>query len=1186
MKPLLIFPQNTFRLIAFVLFLCLCQLNLKAQPNAILKFYNIIGDKIYLFKGYPDTLKMGEFTIYVEEYDKGGRYDALSKTYRGLSGIGRIRFTCQRRFPFFDVLLKDAVLKPYSVSIVDTIKNPQTEISPRDAVILGIKAQVNSTVEIMLPHYGSKAADLSRYLNDVAAVKRPEGIRVRFKNLTVGVLKPGATVGTVVEGIATYPSDPPIPTPPFELNIAPGFILQVDSLAVFPNRPTKAIARLVLPNSLTAGEACRAATLGLGVIQLSARCEFYKELLDSTYGTFGVGATTLAIAGRGYVADFSSLRQYIPSGKPLAWKGVALLNGQSKGSPSGTVVSNIGYLQGSYSFALGLVQNTGLLASFNSSGLYRYTSSQPLGYNISFNTALVHVSASAVTGGFVRNGVIDLPRTAVRQANDATVTLDRYDMTIHPSMNLTGVGSFPDATNIYWGDLVKAGGGELKSFGIHNISARALLFFSAQPREQFFPLNSSGTTFNPLPTIFSHAAMESYGMQGALFMNPNYLVVNSPDVKAAWDPNKSNPSPTANPIWFQIKGGNLMWLNVATEGVNCQINSTTWEARQMELGDPSKPLYVGKKPFDVKIDFENKKGSILLQCVESAVFSCDFRAFITLAEPIKSVMGFKEMVFTSTAQNAGGKLLLGGGQDSLDYWGLKLVQKPGFTNAGLVSVKTGQIVITAAGLSEPRHFSQPFWLTWGEILANGEVGRLFFDFNSAGQQFDGFNYVHNAVALSPYVAGDKAFLRVGGTAYFPFFGSDYLHIQDFYDPSVPAAPFNKRRVELNDSSTPPGFFATDRDIGGNWSDGLGVFNFKIKYNEAGQDGFIGDGTSLLRYLIGGNIASTLDLNSRGTCIRIGSDLLDQRGLALGPVANITNITRIWGCVCIKNDGIGNMVVGGEVTNAANVSIAARVGSHLSMVMQVTPSLVKVTFDGIATLSLAAALDALVSGHVQLTLNHAEGFIEGEVRGKIRAAEGALFVGSSIEAEGQLNWHLGINFHELQGMVSLKVMNFGGGSELGAGFYIGKNAPKSRAWVLIGGDPRFNLNMTPMPDRLTGLYGTVHIKQGINLYVVSGEYELHVGLGAFLLTPAIATQVGGITPTIGLPYIVGNLGGRIHGEILGGLVSAGAYFNLQIIGPYPFSFEGTVGLEGCVVWVVCGSVDITVGLNTTEGFYVR
>jgi hypothetical protein len=81
-------------------------------------------------------------------------------------------------------------------------------------------------------------------------------------------------------------------------------------------------------------------------------------------------------------------------------------------------------------------------------------------------------------------------------------------------------------------------------------------------------------------------------------------------------------------------------------------------------------------------------------------------------------------------------------------------------------------------------------------------------------------------------------------------------------------------------------------------------------------------------------------------------------------------------------------------------------------------------------------------------------------------------------------------------------------------------------------------------------------------------------------------MGALSPGIGLPYVVGNLGGRIHGEILGGLVSAAAWFNLQVLGPYPFGFQGTVGLEACVLWVACGSVDVTVGLNTTEGFYLR
>jgi hypothetical protein len=181
------------------------------------------------------------------------------------------------------------------------------------------------------------------------------------------------------------------------------------------------------------------------------------------------------------------------------------------------------------------------------------------------------------------------------------------------------------------------------------------------------------------------------------------------------------------------------------------------------------------------------------------------------------------------------------------------------------------------------------------------------------------------------------------------------------------------------------------------------------------------------------------------------------------------------------------------------------------------------------------------------------------------------------------------------MVALKMMSstgiaglgggLGEGTSIGAAFYIGMNAPKERAWVLMAGDPRYALNMAAMPDRLSGIYGSLYLSQSISLFIVSGGYELYVGLGAFTLTPASATLLGALEVP-GLPYVVGNLGGRIHGEILGGLVSAAAWFNLQVIGPYPFGFQGTVGLEACVLWVACGSVDVTVGLNTTEGFYIR
>jgi len=681
-------------------------------------------------------------------------------------------------------------------------------------------------------------------------------------------------------------------------------------------------------------------------------------------------------------------------------------------------------------------------------------------------------------------------------------------------------------------------------------------------------------------------------------------VVNTPNIPSPLPPNVPKIPFSDNPVWFRLNKKDFCWMNVVTEGVHCSVMGDIMESPGLELGDPSKPLYVGIDPFKTLTMAPDRQktpkpfSSILLQCVESAVITCDFRSFIKEPAPVNAVLAFKEMVFTSTANNAGGKLTVGG-SDSLAYWGLKLVPKPGFSSAGLISVKTGQIILTAAGLAETRHFAQPFWLTWGEMLANGTMGRLFFDYNSAGQQFDKFNYIHNAVALSGVDPDPSKFgyLRVGGTAFFPFFGSDYLHIIDTYTPAMSSSPFDGRTITLS-SSTTGSFLPSDLTVGGNWSDGLGIFNFTIGYAAAAQDGFLGTGVSALRNLLGGDIGSTLDMNSRGTCIRIGSNLMDMREVSLGPIANVSQITRIWGCVCIINDGIENMVVGGELTTAANFSVAARVGSYLSAILQVNPSLARITIDGEASMSVALSLDAVVNGHMQLTVNFAEGFLEGEVSGKIRLAEGSpVLSGSSLQAEGQLNWHLGIDFVELQGMVALKMMSstgvaglgggLGAGTGVGAAFYIGVHAPKSRAWVLMGGDPRFSLNMTPLPDHLTGIYGSLHVEQSISLFIISGGYELNVGVGAFVLTaPFPGALPAMLSPPIGLPYIVGNLGGRIHGEILGGLVSAAAYFNLSIIGPYPFGFEGKVGLEACVLWVICGSVDITVGLNTTEGFYIR
>jgi len=1199
----MLFPTMRGRKVGiFTLCFTLLFVQLRSQDRPVVSKYkagDLIDNKFYGLKGFPDTLLMGAFTLVVEEYDKGGEWHGLTKTFTKLNGIGRIKFRCSPGwFPWLvENNLADAVLKPVKVKIVDTVRDAEQELTPRDAVLLGLTTRSGTEVELLVPDYAGKAVNLSRYLNDLVNTRRLDGIRVRFKDVSAHAVTLKATKATVIAGIATYPSEQPFPAVPFQLNVASGFRLKVDSLTIFSNGNAKAHSDLVLPSSLTANADCRAATLHLGDIAISQRCEFYKNQQDSTFGIFGVGNTTLNIAGRGYVADFSSLVSYPPSGKPGSWKGVVLLQGGSKGSPADSTVSNIGYMQAGYKFTNGLVESTGLTATFTNTDPYRYGSSQPLGYLIAFQNAEINVRSSKVSSGFLQNGRVALPRTAIRYIDDADVILSQFNARIMPDMDVMGTALFTNDIGVYFGDFIKAGGGERKSFGVKGITRQAYIYFSAAPRKEFLPISADGKSFASPFISPSAALMDFFGIQGAVLHHFSMLGVNTRDIPGGgWKPNDPNPNFEQNRVWFRLSNSDSNWMNIVTEGVHFTIRGGIKESPGIELGDPNRPLYAGINSFKTKT-FNGKQFSrISLQCIESAVINCDFQSFTDIPDPTGQVFSFTQMVFTSTSDNAGGKLQLPG-NDSLKYWGLGMVQKPGFSSAGLVSVRTGQIIVNAAGLTEQRHFAQPFWLTWGEILASGAVGRLFFDYNAAGQQFDHFNFIHDAVSLSPYSTSsvDTPYLRVGGTTFLPFFGGDYMHVLDRYDTSAHDNPFNQRRVKLIDTAAAPGFLPTDHTIAGNWKDGLAKFDFNIDYAVASQDGFIGAGLSGIRYLTGGNIGSYITMNSRGSCIRIGSDLNDQRSIALGPVANVSNITRIWGCACIVNDDIENIVVGGEVTNAANVSIAARGGSFLSAILQLTPSMTRFTLDGEAYLSLVASFDALVSGHMQLTLNTAQGFAEGEVKGKFRVAGSNIIQSGSLEAEGQMNWHLGLDYEELQGLVSLKLLGLdvtstGGGAGVGAGFYIGLNAPRDNAWVLRGQDPRFALNMEALPDRLTGVYGSLHIQKGISFSVLGGGgIDIYAGLGAFVFTPLQAASVpGAIASSLAgpaIPYVIGNLGGRIYGDILGGVVSASAWMNLQLIGPIPFSFQGSVGLEACLLFA-CYSTDLTVGLNSSRGFYVE
>ena len=152
--------------------------------------------------------------------------------------------------------------------------------------------------------------------------------------------------------------------------------------------------------------------------------------------------------------------------------------------------------------------------------------------------------------------------------------------------------------------------------------------------------------------------------------------------------------------------------------------------------------------------------------------------------------------------------------------------------------------------------------------------------------------------------------------------------------------------------------------------------------------------------------------------------------------------------------------------------------------------------------------------------------------------------------------------------------------------MGSNVPKEKALVLYSGSEHFGLNERILPSRLTGLYGYGQISFSTMLwYVFTGGIEVYAGMGAFSeLAPGAQPAIE--QGELGLPYIVGTGGIHVHGEILGGLVSAAAWADLDLRGPMPLYFSGTVGLEGCVLWVLCASIELTAGISPTEGFFIE
>lgn len=1128
------------------------------------------------FRVPPSKLQMADFVIQVNHYEHR-QWDFPNGLIVHASGTAWLVFDCQpviHRPPFWQLATIEKDLR-----VVDIVKDAAQEIALTDARQIEAAAAIGSTMTVKLPAYAITATQVSQAIRQqIEWLMRPAGaIAVHFDDLTIRPTGIPDT-GLVLAGTAAYPTVPPDPANA-SLSIS-GFTLYLHSIALTPLRATVQ-AELEMPVSVVDPGTGHPGRVDLGSFPITSSCAFRRELPQTAYGPWGVGNTGMQVKGTGVTADFdpSWASPAAPAGSPAAipsWRGALLGSGATV--PAAPLVSNSGYLTAAYSYPIALVAGPGLSGQFTLTAPYEFESLEPYGYRVSISTGHLDLVDSAVADGQFDRDKLILPKQAVLTTAGNPVQAQHEQLQLNANLDLVGSATLADP--IRWGEFTAHPPSstfyEAQGFSFGRF------YLAGTYRTNYFPLDAADDFLEPNAILYPLPAI---GLQGLTVFFPRFFQVDTPD------------TPTRVPLKFvstnESNRATADWLNFSFGGVHGRLQNMISQAgSNTDLGPIYQPFYVGQKPFLAGLgsganEKLEKRYSLTVKFVSSAVYDSNMVGAIALPQPVNSNLDFSNMAFTSTAQISGAKLPMSNPLQ-LAYWGLDMVKKPGATSGGVISVRTGQVFFTAAGIREVRHFAMPFYLIWGEMLASGAIRRLDFDYNGAGQKFDRFGYTTSFVKLSDYNPAQKAYLKTAGMVSFDVFGAKYININDAYDASRPADPYDNRNVTLANDSDPSGpYKPTDHALSADWGNGFGNLAFTFDYDGNAQDGFVGPGTMALQW-VDQSLQSSIVIKSDRTCMSANDT--NRHDLTLGPLAHFGAMDRITGCGCVANHQLERILLSAELESTTDANIALRSATYGEVQMMFTPGISSVEVAGDMYLTILAGGNLEVKGDAKFTINRDQDYVEGDVDGQFDTAS-ALGL-NSVSGDGHLNWHLGTlggtGYQSLQGQLALTVVTPLAGSSAEGGFYVGLNAPLSEAWVLQAAGPHYKLNTAALPARLTGLYGYVKGGGSVNLYIISGGFEEFVGLGGFVLTPqqAVNLNAHSTANVVGLPYVIGNVGAHAWGSILGGLVSADGWVDLQVILPYPFQFQGDIGLSACVLWVACGSADVTVGLNSSQGFYLQ
>lgn len=1093
--------------------------------------------------------RVGDFELFIDpETVRPGIAPDDGALARGVSGRGWLHI------PGAHPQVLDPPDAPFiqALEVVGQVLHPETEVALADGRRLRPDAEIGDTIAVGFDVDRARMRDILDQGRGVAgwlAAQPPAAqVAVEFRDVSLDVAR-----HIVMDGEVSYPVAGLLP-PPLRIEIA-GFTLVISRFGVFAHGGARASASVILPPGVTDAASCGPAVIDLGVISLSPAGGYFFDEPAQDYGPWLLGDTGMVIGGTGFVLDLSAATS--APGMPPAWCGLVLAAGKASGAGNIPDPCNTGYLAGAYDFASATVDATGFAGTLTLHEPVSFTAINPFGQPFRFDSGQLDVSQSAIVSGLFADGSTELIPEAIRgAAAAAAVGIDLPSVSVGADLSLSAVLHCGGA-RVSWGELTHHGAelfvwSALADLAYLSLPAGAVASYSPVATGAFA---DPGVSIVPAPSL---AALAAGGLSGVTFCNVDDIQLSTPD----------RPGGAVTPTRL---GQGWGWLRAGTSGVDGNLARFSAPVAD-KLGDPTATGYVGGDPFAATL-FQQDRINLLASFVQSAAYDSHVAGSVDIPPPADlKKLPFAELKITSTGCLVGGDIVLPPGGVTLPAWQVQLVSVAATGQAGVLSIRTGRLLITAGGISEPLHFARPIGLTWGEILASGSIGDLFLDHNDWGQRFDGLVFHPHEIALA-LPAPTEAYVGVWGSVLLPFFG---LHAVNVRDGLQDAAHTDFARwVSVPPDPLTPHAPPTALALSGVWHDSTGTIVVDVEcpvdvgYHELIQRGFKGTGTAAVGSLGADELPTVVEVRDDTSDVRYASDATHD--FAVPAVVRVGAMREIVGSLRVEGATVSRMNVFGMLEDTAAVGWLLNPKTGYDVEVNTVITATSVDFYASGDMLLAVGLAQIeAAAVVHLSFDYAAGTAEGDLIGTLAAAQAF----SGLQGSGQLTWFVGPDTMYLQGRVRVAVfVAFLSSESLEGGFFVGWNVPNGLAWALDTSDPRFKVSRSLFPARITGVYGYGRASYSKNYFLVANAgVDVFIGAGAFLDPPSagapLAPFAGGI-----LPYVVAACGIGVHGDIAGGLVSVSAWAELAVRGPIPLYFEGTFGLSGCVAWVLCASITL-------------